>query len=142
MTSNVGSEFIMNENLTDKEIENKIDENLHRFFRPEFLNRIDERVVFKKLSQENITDIVNIQMERLLKRIRDQGIDLKWDKKATSYLAKKAYDPNFGARPLKRVIQKEIINELSKKLLSGEINKEDQLKITANDLGLEFKKSK
>ncbi len=99
MTSNVGSEFIMNENLTDKEIENKIDENLHRFFRPEFLNRIDERVVFKKLSQENITDIVNIQMERLLKRIRDQGIDLKWDKKATSYLAKKAYDPNFGGPP-------------------------------------------
>ena len=140
MTSNVGSEFIMNENLTDKEIENKIDENLYQFFRPEFLNRIDERVVFKKLSRDNITDIVNIQMEKLLKRVQDQGIDLGWDEKATGYLAEKAYDPSFGARPLKRVIQREVINKLSKKLLSGEFNKGDRLKITAHDLGLEFQK--
>ncbi len=140
MTSNVGSEFIMDENITDKEIENKIDENLHRFFRPEFLNRIDERVIFKKLSQDNIAGIVNIQMEKLLKRIQDQGIDLKWDDKAIGYLAKKGYDPNFGARPLKRVIQREIINELSKKLLSGEINKGDKLKITGCDQGLGFHK--
>ena len=140
MTSNVGSEFIMNESFTDKEIENKIDENLHQFFRPEFLNRIDEKVVFKKLSQDNIAGIVNIQMERLLKRIQDQNIGLKWDNKTTGYLAKKGYDPNFGARPLKRVIQREIINELSKKLLSGEVNKGDRLKITAHDLGLEFYK--
>lgn len=141
MTSNVGSEFIMNENLSDKEIENKIDENLHQFFRPEFLNRIDERVVFKKLSRDNLAGIVNIQMEKLLRRIQDQGIDLSWDDKAVNYLAKKGYDPSFGARPLKRVIQREIINELSKKLLSGEIKKEDRLKVSSHDLGLEFKKS-
>ena len=141
MTSNVGSEFIMNENLTDKEIENKIDEHLHQFFRPEFLNRIDEKVVFKKLSQDNIAGIVNIQMEKLLQRIQGQDIDLKWDDKVIGYLAKKGYDPSFGARPLKRMIQKEIINELSKKLLSGEINRGDQIKITSHDLGLEFHKS-
>ena len=140
MTSNVGSEFIMDEKLTDQEVENKIDGNLHQFFRPEFLNRIDERVVFKKLSQDNISGIVNIQMEKLLRRIQDQGIDLRWDDKAVNYLAKKGYDPSFGARPLKRVIQREVINELSKKLLSGEVNKGDQLRITANDLGLEFQK--
>lgn len=138
MTSNVGSEFIMDENLSDKEVEHKIDENLGAYFRPEFLNRIDERVVFRKLSQENIANIVRIQTNRLLGRLEAQGIHIELDDKAIDYLAKKGYDPTFGARPLKRVIQNEIINALSKKLLANEIAKGDTVKITGHDLGLEF----
>ncbi len=139
MTSNVGSEFIMDENLTEWEIEKKIDENLGNFFRPEFLNRIDERVVFKKLSQENIQSIVKIQIDRFLVRLSDQGIELNIDESGIEYLAKKGYDPVFGARPLKRVIQKEIVNELSKKLLSGEVKKGSQIQVTGSESGLSFK---
>jgi ATP-dependent Clp protease ATP-binding subunit ClpB len=138
MTSNVGSEFIMDEKLSDQEIEKKIDENLSHFFRPEFLNRIDERVVFKKLSKENLESIVKIQVKKLIDRVEAQGIQVDLDDKAINYLALKGYDPVFGARPLKRVIQKEIINVLSKKILSEEIGKGDKVKITAHDLGLIF----
>lgn len=138
MTSNVGSEFIMDEKLSDGDVEKKIDENLSGFFRPEFLNRIDERVVFKKLSQEDITGIVKIQLQKLFKRVEDQGINIELDEAAIHYLAKKGYDPTFGARPLKRVIQKEVINELSKKLIAGDLNKGDTVKVTGHDLGLKF----
>ena len=138
MTSNVGSEFIMDESLSDKDIEEKIDNNLSQFFRPEFLNRIDERVVFKKLSPENLSGIVRIQLSTLINRLSEQGIDIELDDKAIQYLADKGYDPTFGARPLKRLIQKEIVNVLSKKLLAGDIKKGDQVKITGHDLGLKF----
>lgn len=138
MTSNVGSEFIMDEKLTGAEIEAKIDANLGNFFRPEFLNRVDERVVFNKLSQENIAEIVKIQLKTVFKRVEDQGIDIELDDAAIKYLAAKGYDPTFGARPLKRIIQKEIINELSKQILSGQLSKGDAVKVTGHDLGLKF----
>ena len=138
MTSNVGSEYIMDENLTDAEIESKIDQTLGDYFRPEFLNRIDERVVFKKLSQENLSGIVQIQLNLFIRRLQEQGIGIELDDAAVAYLAKKGYDPTFGARPLKRVIQKEIVNVLSKKLLAGEIGKGDTIHVKGNDLGLEF----
>ncbi len=138
MTSNVGSEFIMDDKLTDDQIEEKIDETLASYFRPEFLNRIDERVVFKKLSQENLHGIVKIQLKRFTQRLAEQEINIELDDAAVEYLAKKGYDPTFGARPLKRVIQKEIVNVLSKKLLSGEINKGDTVKVSGHDLGLKF----
>ena len=139
MTSNVGSEFIMDENLSDKEIETKIDDNLSQFFRPEFINRIDERVVFKKLSEDVLSGIVKIQLKQLEARLKEQGIELIFQDSAIDYLAKKGYDPIYGARPLKRVIQNDIINVLSKKLLANEISKGDSLKVEAHDLGLSFK---
>jgi ATP-dependent Clp protease ATP-binding subunit ClpB len=138
MTSNVGSEYIMDENLTDEQIEAKIDQTLGDYFRPEFLNRIDERVVFKKLSQKNLHGIVRIQLDRFVKRLHEQGIKINLDEAAIDYLAKKGYDPTFGARPLKRVIQREIVNVLSKKLLAGEINKGDTVTVSGHDLGLKF----
>ncbi|MEM7647000.1 MAG: AAA family ATPase, partial [Pseudomonadota bacterium] len=138
MTSNVGSEHIMDEGLSESEIETKIDENLSQFFRPEFLNRLDERVVFKKLDKEKIAGIVEIQLQSVLNRVHDQGIEIEVDSSAIQYLASKGYDPQFGARPLKRVIQKEIINVLSKKLLAGEIAKGDKIKVSGHDLGLNF----
>ncbi len=138
MTSNVGSEFIMDENLDDKQIEKKIDDNLSQYFRPEFLNRIDERVIFKKLSRENIAGIVHIQLKKLLDRLAAQGIQMKLDDAAIDYLASKGFDPLFGARPLKRVIQNEIVNELSRKLISNEIGKGNVVQVTGHDLGLKF----
>lgn len=138
MTSNVGSEFIMDESLDDKQIEKKIDDNLSQFFRPEFLNRIDERVIFKKLSRENIAGIVHIQLKKLLDRLAAQGIQMKLDDAAIDYLASKGFDPLFGARPLKRVIQNEIVNELSRKLISNEIGKGNVVHVTGHDLGLKF----
>jgi ATP-dependent Clp protease ATP-binding subunit ClpB len=138
MTSNVGSEFIMDEKLTDKEIEQKIDSHLGDFFRPEFLNRIDERVVFKKLSQENINGIVLIQLQKVVDRLSAQGIQMELDDKAIKYLADKGYDPQFGARPLKRVIQSDLVNELSRKLLAGDIAKGQKVKVIGHDLGLNF----
>ena len=140
MTSNVGSEFIMDEALEAKDIQSRIEEVLNSTFRPEFLNRIDERVIFNKLSQENISGIVKIQLDKLLERLNEQGIDCQFDDKAINYLASKGYDPTFGARPLKRVIQNEIVNELSKKLLAQEIGKGDIIKVTSHDLGLQFSK--
>ncbi len=138
MTSNVGSEFIMDEALTDEQVESKIDENLGHFFRPEFLNRIDERVVFKKLSEDNISGIVRIQLKQLTRRLQEQGIAIELEDSAINYLAKKGYDPTFGARPLKRLIQKEIVNVLSKKLLAGEIGKGSKVSVAGHDLGLKF----
>ncbi|MCJ8275411.1 MAG: ATP-dependent chaperone ClpB [Bdellovibrionales bacterium] len=138
MTSNVGSEFIMDESLSDADVEKKIEDNLGNFFRPEFLNRIDEKVVFKKLSETNIAGIVRIQLNKLLGRLEEQEIQLDLDDAAIDYLAKKGYDPTFGARPLKRVIQNEIINPLSKMLLSQEVNKGDTVTVTAQLQSLIF----
>ena len=138
MTSNVGSEFIMDETLDEGEVKTKISELLGKAFRPEFLNRIDEQVLFNKLSEENLKGIVQIQIQKLLKRLEDKNIQCDFDDKAISYLASKGYDPHFGARPLKRVIQSEILNVLSKKMLAGEIREGSLIKVTAHDLGLKF----
>ncbi|MCB0376998.1 MAG: ATP-dependent chaperone ClpB [Bdellovibrionales bacterium] len=139
MTSNVGSEYIMDESLNSEDIQKKIESVLYDYFRPEFLNRIDERVIFNKLSKENINGIVRIQLDTVLHRLHAQGIGCEFDDKAIQYLADKGYDPTFGARPLKRVIQSEVLNTLSKKLLAGEIHKGNRVEVTANDLNLEFK---
>src|SRR5690606_19884384 len=135
-----GSDVIMDEKLTDEEIEKKIEENLTNYFRPEFLNRIDEKVIFKKLGADTIEGIVKIQLDKLLKRLEEQKIFVKFTDAAISYLAKKGYDPVYGARPLKRVIQNEIINVMSKKLLAQEIMKGETVKVDAHDLGLQFSK--
>ena len=141
MTSNVGSEFIMDEKLTDKDVSQRIEEVLRTAFRPEFLNRIDETVIFNKLSKENLSGIVRVQLKDLVERLKEKEIHLEFDDKAIAYLAETGYDPTFGARPLKRVIQKEIINELSKELLADKIKPGETVKISAHDLGLQFKSS-
>ena len=92
--------------------------------RPEFLNRIDELILFTPLLQTEIKGIIKIQLEQLSKTLLEQGIDLQFSDYALDFLAKNGFDPQFGARPLKRLIQKEIINELSKKIIAGTIDKE------------------
>src|SRR5690554_8003350 len=98
-------------------------EQLKTMVRPEFLNRIDEIVMFTPLSKANIEQIVNIQLKGIFKMLTQQHITMDATPEAITYLAHKGFDPHFGARPVKRVIQKEVLNELSKQILSGKIGR-------------------
>lgn len=120
MTSNIGSQFIM-EDLKVAERNHRVMEALRGHFRPEFLNRVDEIVIFDRLSDRDITKIIDIQLERLTHRLEKQKLRLQLSEKAKVYLAKEGYDPAYGARPLKRVIQQKVLDPLSMKILDGEI---------------------
>ena len=126
MTSNIGSQFIM-EDLKVQERNSRVMEALRGHFRPEFLNRIDEIVIFDRLSDRNITKIIDIQLSRLMHRLEKQKLSLQLSEKAKAYLAKEGYDPAYGARPLKRVIQQKILDPLSMSILDGHIKEGDAL---------------
>jgi ATP-dependent Clp protease ATP-binding subunit ClpB len=96
---------------------------LKQTIRPEFLNRIDEIIMFQPLMKNEIKGIIKIQLETLRQQVLKNGIDLQFSEYALDYLAENGYDPQFGARPLKRLVQKEIVNKLSKRILAGDIDK-------------------
>jgi len=126
MTSNLGSEWIAEESSRDEaEIKAKIEEALRRHFRPEFFNRIDDVIVFHRLKREEIEKIVQIQLAGLAKTLLDRGIQLTWTTEARRFLAGRGYDPTFGARPLKRLIQKEVADRLAERILAGTIGEGD-----------------
>ena len=115
-------------------------EMLRKTFRPEFLNRIDDIITFKPLTQEQIAEVVELQMKRVKKMLEPQGFELCWTPAAIQYLAKVGYDPEFGARPVKRAIQDYVLNELSKKILAEEVSREKPITIDHTDAdGLVFK---
>jgi ATP-dependent Clp protease ATP-binding subunit ClpB len=132
MTSNMGSQMIQDayeknsaEGLdfdSEEQLKSDVLALLRKTLRPEFLNRIDETIMFRPLSKKDIVSIVDIQLNMLAKRLLERGIKLKASEDAKAYLAEVGYDPAFGARPVKRVIQKEVLNELSKQLLAGNID--------------------
>lgn len=131
MTSNLGSEIIQNnyaanDNLSDEEVfertKAELNELLKKTLRPEFINRIDEIVMFEPLSKREIRDIVKLQIRQLNELLSQQNLQVEFSKYATDMLVELGYDPLYGARPLKRVIQKKILNELSKYILEGNIN--------------------
>ena len=122
MTSNVGSQWINELNGKDeKEIESRVMEALRNTFRPEFLNRIDETIIFRSLDKRDIKRIVDIQINLLKKRLEESKITLELTEKAREYLAEAGFDPVYGARPLKRMIQNKVQNPLSMKILEGRI---------------------
>ncbi len=122
MTSNIGSQWIQELGGSDRqEMEKRITEALRASFKPEFLNRIDESIIFHNLRPEQIGEIVNIQMKQLVQRLNDLKIELHLSESARQFLGQKGYDPAYGARPLKRVIQKYIENPLSMEILQGNI---------------------
>lgn len=122
MTSNIGSQWIRELGGSDRqEMEKRITEALRASFKPEFLNRIDESIIFHNLQPEQIGEIVNIQMKQLVQRLNDLKIELHLSESARQFLGQKGYDPAYGARPLKRVIQKYIENPLSMEILQGNI---------------------
>jgi ATP-dependent Clp protease ATP-binding subunit ClpB len=132
MTSNMGSDIIQ-ENFADVTEKNKeqvvertkveVMARLRETIRPEFLNRVDEIILFQPLMKSDIRGIIRIQLDGLKKLVGQNGIQLKFSDYLLDYLAENGFDPQFGARPLKRLIQKEIVNKLSKKILSGDIDK-------------------
>ncbi len=148
MTSNLGSQYIQQqfENLTDSNREEVIDkartavmEMLKKTIRPEFLNRIDETIMFLPLTKEQIGGVVRLQLERVKTMLEPQGINLQWTDPAIGYLAGVGYDPEFGARPVKRAIQRYVLNDLSKSLLSGCVNRDKPVIIDCFGEGLTFR---
>ncbi|HYK41593.1 MAG TPA: ATP-dependent chaperone ClpB [Thermoanaerobaculia bacterium] len=123
MTSNLGSHWIAEESsgMSEEEVRQKIEGELARHFRPEFLNRIDDVIVFHRLTRDEIEQIVEIQLQLLSRTVADRGIRLTWTPEARRFLAGRGYDPTFGARPLKRLIQKEVSDALAREILTGAI---------------------
>jgi ATP-dependent Clp protease ATP-binding subunit ClpB len=122
MTSNLGSHWLAESSGSgEAEAKAKIEEELRRHFRPEFLNRIDDIIVFHRLTREEIEQIVEVQLQILARTVADRGIRLSWSPAAKRFLAGRGYDPTFGARPLKRLIQKTVSDVLARKLLTGEL---------------------
>jgi ATP-dependent Clp protease ATP-binding subunit ClpB len=129
-----------NDERSYAEMKSTVMDILRRSFRPEFLNRIDEIVVFHSLSRENIMDITRLQLSYLAKRIRERGITLEFTDRAISFLAEKGYDVNFGARPLKRVIQNLVETPLAKEIIKGNFAEGDTIVVNVEGEGLIFKK--
>ncbi|HEA83756.1 MAG TPA: ATP-dependent chaperone ClpB [Thermodesulfobacterium geofontis] len=142
MTSNVGSTYFQDISLSRKEIEDRIFELLKATFRPEFLNRIDEIIVFNNLTRDDIIKIVDIQIKYLNERLIEKGMFLELTERAKEMLATYGYDPVFGARPLKRAIQKYIENPLALKILEGAFTEDDKIIADVNEVGeFEFRKA-
>lgn len=137
MTSNIGSQFIMD--LQEKsEIREKIEQSLKSHFRPEFLNRIDEKIIFNSLSKENLFDIIDIQISYLQQNLADKDIEIELTKNAKEELLEIGYDPAYGARPLRRVIQSQIKDELAMALLEGKIEEGDIITVDFEDGEFKF----
>ena len=148
MTSNLGSQYIQQqfEHLNDTNREEVIDkakvavmDMLKKTIRPEFLNRIDETIMFLPLTKEQIGGVVRLQLERVKDMLEPQGIELQWTDPAINYLSDVGYDPEFGARPVKRAIQRYVLNDLSKSLLAGTVNRDKPVVIDCFGEGLVFR---
>ena len=149
MTSNLGSQLIRE---TVEQMENggnrdtqlsalraQLMTMLKQTIRPEFLNRIDETIMFLPLTQQEIADVVTLQMKQVQKMLKDQDIQLEWTQPAIDYLTEVGFDPEFGARPVKRAIQHYVLNDLSKKLLAGDVNRDKSIIIDCFGEGLIFR---
>ncbi len=126
--------------MEDWNLEQVIEDTKHVVFylliktiRPEFLNRIDELVMFQPLTRNEIRKVVDIQFKQIQRRLEEAGIQLEADEEVLNMLGEKGFDPQFGARPLKRVMQRMILNELSKEILAGKINKDDVVGMLLDD---------
>ncbi len=148
MTSNLGSQFIQQqfEHITDAnrnqviaDTKAKVMEMLKKTIRPEFLNRIDETIMFLPLTEKQIAGVVELQLGRTKKMLAQQGFDLQWTPQAVDYLAHVGYDPEFGARPVKRAIQRYVLNDLSKSLLAEKVKRDKPIIIDCFGDGLVFR---
>jgi len=147
MTSNIGAPIIQEYYSTGKlgpkdhaEMEKLVRTELRAHFRPEFLNRVDDIIIFHSLDEKQLTHIVEIQLNRLEKRLAQQQLAIDLDKSAKQLIAREGYDPLFGARPLKRAIQDLLLDPLATKLLVGDFKAGDRIKVAAKDGELEFEK--
>jgi len=139
MTSNIGSQHIIGESNPEQR-EALVREALRGHFRPEFLNRIDETVIFDRLDRAELSEIVALQLDRVRVRLEKQGLVLKLSDEAVAYVGTQGYDPVYGARPLKRAIQKYLLDPLSLSLLEGEFVEGDEIRVGVADDRLTFEK--
>jgi ATP-dependent Clp protease ATP-binding subunit ClpB len=139
MTSNIGSQFITEEESSEGRTRLVMDA-LRAHFRPEFLNRVDEIIIFDRLTEDDLKKIVEIQLKRLSKRLEQQKITLKLTDAAKAFIAREGYDPVYGARPLKRAIQNDILNPLSMDILEGKFSEGETIKVDAKNGALSFSK--
>ena len=144
MTSNLGSDALANQGEGDdvEAVRPFVMEAVRAHFRPEFLNRIDEIILFRRLGRDQMAGIVRIQLKRLEKLMADRRLTLSIDDSALAWLADKGYDPAYGARPLKRVIQKDLVDPIAKKLLAGELADGSVIAVSAGADGLEIGKAR
>ena len=143
MTSNIGSSYLIDnirvDGTIDPEVKKQVEDEMKKYFRPEFLNRIDDIVVFSPLTESQITGIIDISMRGLTARLADREITLVLTEDAKKYIAKESYTPAYGARPVKRYLQKYIETELAEKIIRGEIKDGDRVTVDAGDSGLVFR---
>jgi ATP-dependent Clp protease ATP-binding subunit ClpB len=148
MTSNIGNEIVKKYTLgfsdgaaksEQEEMKNKVLEAMRGHFKPEFLNRVDEIIVFDNLNKEELSQIVELQLGQVQKRLAEKKIKIKVSAKAKKYLADKGFDPNYGARPLKRLMQQMILDEIAKKIVAGQVKNGDSLSIDADENKILFK---
>jgi len=138
MTSNLGSDIIQEMTVANKplsDIQNEVMKAVGQHFRPEFINRIDETVVFEPLSEEQVRGIAMIQLKILQRRLKERDLSLTMEGKVIDKLTESGYDPVYGARPLKRTIQQLVENPLSQQLLAGEFAPNDKINVTLDDSG-------
>ncbi len=135
MTSNIGSQYFQEEGSSREEIKKAVDNEIKRYLRPEFINRIDEIIIFNRLSGKDIEAIVELQLEELRRKLGEKNIILEIDKEAKERLAREGYDPDFGARPLRRLIQKEIQDKVAMKLLKGDYREGGKVRISVDTKG-------
>ena len=143
MGSDIIQDYILKINDVDKEkaladCKNAVLEVLKRSVRPEFLNRIDEVIMFEPLSEKDIRGILMLQVHQIEEMMAEKGVTLTFNKKALDYLANKGYDIAYGARPITRLIQKELINELATQIISGDISKDLEIEISVKNEKLDF----
>ncbi|MBX3021660.1 MAG: ATP-dependent chaperone ClpB [Bdellovibrionales bacterium] len=141
MTSNVGSQALIDDSLRPEKREALVMEALRAHFRPEFLNRIDETVIFNPLGAEQLQEIVKVQLAQVEKRLSEKRITLNFDAAAMRWLGEQGFDPVYGARPLKRVVQKEVLNPLAKLILERKVSSGDKVNVKLSGKQLEFKVS-
>jgi ATP-dependent Clp protease ATP-binding subunit ClpC len=141
MTSNLGADRIReyaSSGGSFEQLQEELMELLGRSFRPEFINRIDDIVVFRSLSEAQLLDITGLLLDRLSRRLRAQGIEVEFTERAVDFLANEGYDPEFGARPLRRTIQRLVENELSRMVLAGSAGPSDRVTVDVADDRLDF----
>jgi ATP-dependent Clp protease ATP-binding subunit ClpA len=140
MTSNIGSEYFNDPTVSPKGLQEQIKMELKKYFRPEFINRLDEVIIFNRLDLKEIKAIVEIQMRVLRERLKDKKIEVELSSGARDFIAEKGYSPQYGARPLKRTIQKLIIDPLSAKLIQGELKEGDSIVVDVEGKQIIFNK--
>ena len=143
LTSNLGSAALSHqpegESVIVPKVRDQVMSVVREAFRPEFLNRLDEILIFNRLQKADMAQIVEIQLQSLIKRLEDRQLSLSWDNSAVTWLSETGYDPIYGARPLKRVIQRAVQDPIALKILEGAVKSGDQLLLKQNGDALEVK---